>query len=124
MSLSGVAAVTKRIVLVTNIATWTRTPVTMARALRSLSQVSEGRFVLGLGSMPRLWNENYHGIPGRAPLSRMREYVELLRKLWNAQPRFPGEPRRAVLQGLRLRSAGAAAPTHICPSSSGRPVAT
>ena len=89
VSLSGVAAVTKRIVLVTNIATWTRTPVTMARACRSLSQVSEGRFVLGLGSMPRVWNENYHGIPGRAPLSRMREYVELLRKLWNASPASP-----------------------------------
>ena len=89
VSLSGVAAVTERIRLVTNIATWTRTPVSMARACRSIDRLSEGRFVLGLGSMPRVWNENYHGIPGQAPLSRMREYVELIRKLWDATPDTP-----------------------------------
>ena len=40
------------------------------------------------------------------------------------QPRFPGEPRRAVLQGLRLRSARAAALPTSAHLHRGRPVAT
>ena len=84
--LAAAAAVTSRIKLVSNIATWTRTPVTTARVCRSLDLLSGGRYILGLGSMPRVWNENHHGISGEAMLSRMREYVELVRILWEATP--------------------------------------
>ena len=88
-SLAAIAAVTQRITLVSNIATWTRTPVTMARVCRTLDLISDGRYILGLGSMPRVWNEDFHGIPGEEPLSRMREYVELVRMLWEATPDTP-----------------------------------
>lgn len=87
--LAAAAAVTNRIKLVSNIATWTRTPVTTARACRSLALLSGGRYILGLGSMPRVWNEDHHGISGDAMLSRMREYVELVRILWEATPDAP-----------------------------------
>ena len=87
--LSAMSVVTRRIKLVTNVATWTRTPVTLARACRSLDYLSDGRFILGLGSMPARWNEEHHGISGEAMLSRMREYVELVRILWEATPDAP-----------------------------------
>ena len=87
--LAAAAAVTNRIKLVSNIATWTRTPVTTARACRSLALLSGGRYILGLGSMPRVWNENHHGISGESMLSRMREYMELVRILWEATPDVP-----------------------------------
>ncbi|MCZ6892349.1 MAG: LLM class flavin-dependent oxidoreductase [Chloroflexi bacterium] len=87
--LTAIAAVTSRIRLVTHIASWTRTPVTMARICRTLDTFSNGRLVLGLGSMPQRWNEDFHGIPWEAPLQRMREYVELVRRLWEATPETP-----------------------------------
>ena len=87
--LGAIAAVTQRIRLVSGIATWTRTPVNAARACRSLDQLSNGRYTFGLGSMPRVWSEEHHGIPADAPLSRMREYVELVRMVWSSGPDSP-----------------------------------
>ena len=91
VALAAIASVTQRVKLVSNIATWTRTPVTTARACRSLASLSGGRYIFGLGSMPRAWNEGFHGIPGEAPVSRMREYVELVQLLWAATPDTPVE---------------------------------
>ena len=87
--LSAFAAVTRRIRLVSSIATWTRTPVTMARACRTLGLLSNGRYALGMGSMPPHFNEQFHGIPYKAPLDRMSEYIELIRLLWEATPSTP-----------------------------------
>ena len=91
VALAAIASVTQRVKLVSNIATWTRTPVTTARACRRLASLSGGRYIFGLGSMPRAWNEGFHGIPGEAPVSRMREYVELVQLLWAATPDTPVE---------------------------------
>lgn len=87
--LSAMAAVTRQIKLIAAIATWTRTPVTFARACRTVDVISGGRFVLGIGSMPPNFNEDYHGIPYKKPLERMREYIELTRILWKATPSSP-----------------------------------
>ncbi len=87
--LSAYAAVTRRIRLVSSIATWTRTPVSMARACRTLDLLCPERFTLGLGSMPPHFNEQFHDIPSKAPLKRMIEYVELVNLLWEATPATP-----------------------------------
>lgn len=87
--LSAFAAVTSRIRLVSSIATWTRTPVTMARACRTLDLLSNGRYALGMGSMPPHFNEQFHDIPYKAPIERMSEYIELVRMLWEASPSTP-----------------------------------
>ena len=83
--LSAMAMVTSRIRLISAVATWTRTPLTAARAVRTVDLLSGGRYSLGLGSMPPSFNENLHGIPYKAPLKRMSEYMELVRLLWEAQ---------------------------------------
>ncbi len=83
--LSAMAVATQHIRLISAVATWTRTPLTAARAVRTVDLLSGGRYSLGLGSMPPSFNENLHGIPYKAPLKRMSEYMELVRLLWEAQ---------------------------------------
>ncbi|NEB78150.1 LLM class flavin-dependent oxidoreductase [Streptomyces sp. SID14478] len=57
----------------------TRTPVAIARAALTLSQLSEGRFLLGLGPSGPQVIEGLHGVPFARPLARMRETVEIVR---------------------------------------------
>lgn len=84
--LNAFAAVTRRIRLISTVATWTRTPLTTARAVRTVDALSDGRYTMGLGSMPAIFNENHHGIPSTTPLKRMTEYMQLIRLLWEAAP--------------------------------------
>src|SRR5580765_5222048 len=56
-AIGAVAARTSRIELVSSVATWTRTPITIAHAAKTLQNVAEGRYRLGLGPMPKRWSE-------------------------------------------------------------------
>jgi F420-dependent oxidoreductase-like protein len=58
----------------------TRTPVAVAQAAITLSNLSAGRFVLGLGASGPQVIEGLHGVSFRRPLSRMRETVEIVRQ--------------------------------------------
>ncbi|MER5437480.1 LLM class flavin-dependent oxidoreductase [Streptomyces sp. NPDC002790] len=57
----------------------TRTPAAIARAAITLSNISEGRFLLGLGPSGPQVIEGLHGVPFARPLARMRETVEIVR---------------------------------------------
>ena len=52
----------------------------------SLAEVSAGRFVLGLGTAPPTWNEDWHGLTLTKPVTRMREYIECIRTMWTGSP--------------------------------------
>lgn len=82
--LSAIACNTTRIGLGTNIAQWTRSLPNLDLASGDLQELSGGRFSLGLGPMPKEWNEEWHGISYEKPLRRMREYVSALRVLRGA----------------------------------------
>ncbi|MEH0525226.1 LLM class flavin-dependent oxidoreductase [Streptomyces stelliscabiei] len=58
----------------------TRTPMAIARAAITLSNISDGRFLLGLGPSGPQVIEGLHGVPFARPLSRMRETVEIVRQ--------------------------------------------
>ncbi|MET7726044.1 LLM class flavin-dependent oxidoreductase [Streptomyces mirabilis] len=58
----------------------TRTPMAIARAAITLSQISQGRFLLGLGPSGPQVIEGLHGVAFDRPLSRMRETVEIVRQ--------------------------------------------
>lgn len=80
-SLSQLAAVTSRIRVGTSILpVFARSPANMAMAVLNLDRMSEGRFFLGLGTSGKLVIEDFHGEPFRKPLTRMREYIDILRK--------------------------------------------
>ncbi|MEU6772194.1 LLM class flavin-dependent oxidoreductase [Streptomyces sp. NPDC046759] len=58
----------------------TRTPVALAQTAITLSNLSGGRFVLGLGASGPQVIEGLHGAPFARPLARVRETVEIVRQ--------------------------------------------
>jgi F420-dependent oxidoreductase-like protein len=59
----------------------TRTPVAVAQTAIALSNLSEGRFLLGLGASGPQVIEGLHGVPFARPLARMRETVQIVRQV-------------------------------------------
>ncbi|MFJ8822516.1 LLM class flavin-dependent oxidoreductase [Streptomyces sp. NPDC102467] len=79
-ALGYLAARTERMLLGSGIIQLaTRTPAAIARAAITLSNLSEGRFLLGLGPSGPQVIEGLHGVPFARPLARMRETVEIVR---------------------------------------------
>lgn len=62
-----------------------RTPMLTAMSAAGLSDLSQGRFVLGLGVGHRPSVEGTHGIPFRRPLAHMRETITLTRRLLDGE---------------------------------------
>ena len=59
-----------------------RTPAMTASTATSLDQLSGGRFLLGLGVSGPQVVEGWHGQPFGKPLTRTREYGEIVRAIW------------------------------------------
>ena len=79
-ALGYLAARTERVLLGSGIIQLgTRTPIAIARAAITLSNISGGRFLLGLGASGPQVIEGLHGVPFGRPLTRMRETVEIVR---------------------------------------------
>lgn len=80
--LSACAVATRRILLGTSITSvFVRSAPTIAMAAATVDQLSEGRFVLGLGSSHRVQVEPEHGIPFVQPTRRLRETIDVVRGL-------------------------------------------
>jgi F420-dependent oxidoreductase-like protein len=80
-SLAQLAAVTSRIRIGTSIVpVFARTPANVAMTALNMDRMSEGRFFLGLGTSGRLVVEDLHGETFSKPLTRMREYIAIIRK--------------------------------------------
>src|SRR5947209_5144261 len=82
VSLAAMAQVTDRIGLGSAIAyAFGRTPVVLAAEARDLDELCGGRLVLGLGTGTRRMQQDWHGLDGEHPASRMEELVPLVRAL-------------------------------------------
>jgi F420-dependent oxidoreductase-like protein len=80
-SLAQLAAVTSRVRIGTSIVpVFARSPANLAMTALNMDRMSEGRFFLGLGTSGRLVVEDLHGERFAKPLTRMREYIDILRK--------------------------------------------
>src|SRR5262245_38092756 len=80
-SLAQVAAVTTRIRIGSSIVpVFARSPANLAMTALNLDRMSEGRFFLGLGTSGRLVIQDLHGETFAKPLTRMREYIDIVRK--------------------------------------------
>src|SRR3954451_12370062 len=83
VSLAAMAPATERTGLGSAIAyAFGRTPVVLAAEARDLDELSGGRLILGLGTGTRRMQQDWHGLDGEHPASRMEELVPLLRRLW------------------------------------------
>ncbi len=58
-----------------------RTPAMAAMTAMTLYALSGGRFILGLGPSGPQVVEGWHGVPYGRPLTRTREYIEIIRKI-------------------------------------------
>jgi F420-dependent oxidoreductase-like protein len=58
-----------------------RTPAAAAMTAMTLDQLSNGRFLLGLGLSGPQVVEGWHGVAYGKPLGKTREYVEIVRKI-------------------------------------------
>ena len=80
--LSGCAMRTSRIGLGTAISSvFVRTVPTIAMAAATVDDLSEGRFILGLGSSHKVQVGPEHGVEYAKPITRLRESVVIIRQL-------------------------------------------
>src|SRR3954451_5948290 len=80
--LAAAAVRTSRIRLGTSITSvFVRTAPTIAMAAASVDEISDGRFILGIGSSHKVQVEAEHGVYYSNPLTRVRETVALIRDL-------------------------------------------
>ncbi len=84
--LGYLAAKTSRIELGSGVVPlYTRTPTLLAMTAAGLDYVSDGRFMLGIGTSGPQVMEGFHGVPFDAPLGRTREVVEICRQVWRRE---------------------------------------
>jgi F420-dependent oxidoreductase-like protein len=87
-----VAAKTERIQIASGILNiYSRTPALMAMTAAGIDALSEGRCMLGLGASGPQVIEGFHAVPYDAPLTRMREVVEICRKVWKREEKLTFE---------------------------------
>ena len=96
---SGIAYATDRIEIGTAIVpVYNRTPAVLAMSAATLAEMSEGRFVLGLGTSSHAMMEGWHGVPFEQPLARVHDTVSVLHSA------FAGE--KTNFRGKSLHSEG------------------
>lgn len=79
------ASATTRLRLATGIAVaFARNPMNVAVAASDLGRLSDGRFVLGLGSQIKPHITRRYSMPWSRPAARMREFVAAVRAIWTA----------------------------------------
>ena len=109
------AAKTERVRLGTGtIQVGTRTPGLMAMTAATLAQLTNGRFILGMGTSGPQVIEGWHGIKFDRPVARTREYIEVIRRALSGEPlEYKGEFYELPLpggDGKKLRPTGGATP--------------
>jgi probable F420-dependent oxidoreductase len=97
LSLALAAQATSRVELLSTIAVaFARSPMTVAQTAHDLQAISNGRFLLGLGSQIKPHIEKRFSMPWSRPAARMAEFVQAVRAIWatwqTGEPlRFRGE---------------------------------
>lgn len=79
---AAIAGATERIEIGSYVANaYARTPFVAGMAAIDMNGVSGGRFVFGVGSGNRFTNAHYQGLEMGRPVPKMREYVQLMRRI-------------------------------------------
>jgi F420-dependent oxidoreductase-like protein len=85
--LAQLAVVTTRARIGTSIVpVFARSPANLAMSALNMDRMSEGRFFLGLGTSGQLVIQDLHGERFQKPLTRMREYIDIIRKAARGEP--------------------------------------
>jgi len=87
--LAAIASVAKKLRVGTAIAQMARPPVLTTLAALSMAELTEGKFILGVGTAPKIWNQNWHNLDVQKPVAQIREYIECIQSLLRATPSNP-----------------------------------
>ncbi|HEX2058864.1 MAG TPA: LLM class F420-dependent oxidoreductase [Actinomycetota bacterium] len=91
---------------------FTRPPALLAMSAVALHDLSGGRFVLGLGTSSHVIVNRWMGESFTRPLTRLREYVEVIRAALSGEKvDYHGLTTR--VEGFRLQHAPAEVPIHV-----------
>lgn len=80
---------------------FSRSPAVLAQTAATLDELSGGRFVLGLGASTKNLVEGWHGLAFEHPLMRLRETIEMCRRIWR-RDRTAYEGRVFRAKGVKL----------------------
>ncbi|MDA0978927.1 MAG: LLM class F420-dependent oxidoreductase [Proteobacteria bacterium] len=84
-----IAAKTERVTIASGILNiYSRTPALMAMTAAGIDALSEGRCMLGLGASGPQVIEGFHGVRYDAPITRIREVVEICRQVWKREEKL------------------------------------
>ncbi|MDY0006962.1 MAG: TIGR03617 family F420-dependent LLM class oxidoreductase [Spongiibacteraceae bacterium] len=79
------ATATTRLEIMTSIAVaFARNPMSLAYLANDLQNLSQGRFILGLGTQVQAHIERRYSMPWGQPVARMRETVAAIRSIWSS----------------------------------------
>jgi len=96
--LTGIAARTTKFIVGTSVLSiFARSPVATGCLAATLDDMSNGRFILGLGISNKLL-ASWYGSEWDAPIGRMKEYIEIVRKVFRRE--------KLEYQGKRYYSSG------------------
>ena len=80
------AAVTETVQIGSGIVNvYSRTPALMAMTFAGLDYISGGRAICGLGASGPQVIEGFHGVPYEKPMTRIKEYIDICRKVWKRE---------------------------------------
>jgi len=103
LTMALAATTTERIELQTSVTiAFPRSPMVLAMEAWDIQHLSGGRFSIGLGTQVKGHNERRFGGTWSAPVPRMREYLDMMRAVWDSwqnrsAPNFHGEQYRYTL---------------------------
>ena len=85
-----------------------RTPACTAMTAMTLNQLSNGRFIIGLGASGPQVVEGWHGVSYGKPVTRLREYIAILRAIMarEAPVEFSGNQYQLPYQGADATGLG------------------
>ncbi len=103
LTMALAATTTERVELQTSVTiAFPRSPMVLAMEAWDIQHLSGGRFSIGLGTQVKGHNERRFGGTWSAPAPRMREYIDMMRAIWDSwqnrtKPDFVGEQYRYTL---------------------------
>jgi F420-dependent oxidoreductase-like protein len=87
-----------------------RSPAMAAMTAMTLSGLSGGRFIVGLGASGPQVVEGWHGVPYGRPVTRLKEYVEIMKKVFAREAPLTYEGKEYQIPYMGERSTGLGKP--------------
>ncbi len=105
--IASMSRYTSKLILGTGIVNlFSRSPATLGQTAASLHELTEGRFILGLGLSGPIVIQDWHGFDYYQPnpMQRTREYLEVLRLIFSGERVNYNSGKLISLKGFKIRS--------------------